>query len=91
MVTKQELDQALEAWNVARETALHEHDAWHLLNQSHGALIGSLRANGHTWERAQGEFERISSGHSEAYRAALGAMDARCVEYQELRAKFDAQ
>jgi hypothetical protein len=91
MVTRQELDEALEAWNVARETVLCQHEAWHLLNQSHGALIGSLRENGHTWERAQGEFERMSSGHSEAYRAALAAMDARCAEYQELHAKYDAQ
>lgn len=91
MVTKQELDQALEAWDVARETALREHEAWHLLSRSHGALIDSLRANGHAWVSAQAEFQRISTAHSEAYRAALDAMDTRCVDYQELRAKYDRQ
>ncbi|MFX1740053.1 hypothetical protein PXJ20_32605 [Paraburkholderia sp. A1RI_3L] len=91
MVTKQQLDQALEAWHVARETALREHEAWHLLMGSHGALIESLRSNGHTWARAQAEFRRISNAHSEAYRAALSAMDERCLEYQELREKYDGQ
>ncbi|KWF02162.1 hypothetical protein WL80_28880 [Burkholderia ubonensis] len=91
MVTKQQLDQALEAWHVARETALREHEAWRLLLSSHGALIESLRSNGHTWARAQAEFQRISDGHSEAYRAALSAMDERCLEYKKLREKYDEQ
>ncbi|WP_176060218.1 hypothetical protein [Paraburkholderia sp. BCC1876] len=91
MVTKEQLDKALEAWHVARETAMREHEAWRLTLGSHGSLIDSLRANGHTWSKAQEEFQRISNAHSEAYRAALTAMDARCLDYQELLAKYDTQ
>lgn len=91
MVTKEQLDQALQAWYEARETALREHEAQRLLLTSHRELIDSLRANGHTWSRAQAEFERIADAHSEAHLAALKAMDARCLDYKQLRTKFDAQ
>lgn len=39
MVTKQELDQALGAWGVARETALREQEAWGTLLSNHNNLI----------------------------------------------------
>ena len=89
MVTKRQLDQALEVWHVARETALRQHEALRILLSSHGTLIDSLRANGHTWEMARAELEGMSKAHNEAYLAALKVMDARCLEYQELRAEYD--
>ncbi|CAM2197837.1 protein of unknown function [Paraburkholderia kururiensis] len=47
IVTKEQLNQALDARSVARETALRERNAWQLTIGSHGSLIASLRANGH--------------------------------------------
>lgn len=87
-VTKEQLDRALEAWQIARDRAILEQKAWGTLTQSHGALISSLRAQGHGWAAAEAEFAKLSEAHREALLADLQAMDERCAEYQKLRAMF---
>lgn len=91
MVTQEQLDGALQAWQVARESAVLEQQAWATVLSSHATLIASLRANGHSWSEAQTQFERLSDGHSKALLAAWGAMDSRCLEYRALRAAYLAQ
>ena len=66
MVTKELLDQALEAWALARNRAVLEQTAWGNVLKSHDLLIASLRANGHSWSQAQNEFKKISDAHSRA-------------------------
>jgi hypothetical protein len=90
-VTKEMLDQALNAWYVAREKASLEMQAWSTLIQGHGDLIASLRQNGHTWNQAEAEFKNLSSAHQAAVQTAWKHMDALCGEYQALRAKFKTQ
>ncbi|NMG29584.1 hypothetical protein [Aromatoleum evansii] len=88
-VTKSDLDNALEAWNVARETAAHEQIAWAGVLQSHATLIESFRTSGHSRGASEEAFRRISTGHQEALVAAWKHMDALCHAYQELLARFD--
>lgn len=90
-VTKEQLDEALEAWHVAREGAAREMEAWRLLTQSHAALIASLRTNGHSWAQATAEFDKFSQEHRAKVLGTWEHMDARCSEYQALRARFNAQ
>lgn len=90
-ITENQLDEALNAWEVSRETAVQEQLAWGRVSQSHNLLIKSLRKHGHTWAQAQLEFEQISNGHSIALLEAWKAMDARCSEYMELLTKFKLQ
>jgi len=90
MVTQEELDAALHAWEEAREGAVLEQTAWAPLLQSHASLIASLRANGHTWSQATDEFDRLSNAHSLALRAKWDDMDRLCSKYQRLRAAFAA-
>jgi hypothetical protein len=87
-VTKEQLDRALEAWQIAKDRAILEQKAWGTLTQNHGALISSLRALGHGWASAEAEFEKLSEAHREALVTAFQAMDERCTEYQKLRATF---
>lgn len=90
-ITKQDLDRALEAWQIAQGTAVLEQKAWGTLLQSHSTLIASLRANGHSWDSAQQEFDKLSKGHGEAFTAAWKTMDQRCTEYQQLHAQMQRQ
>ena len=90
MATKEQLDTALTAWEVARDRSMAEQNAWGTLNQNHSALITSLRKHGHTWAQAQAEFEKLSQAHRESLIAAWRAMDERCREYQELRKNYEA-
>ncbi len=91
MITKNQLDQALEAWRVARERALHEQIAWDEILKNHKSLIDSLRNSGHTWSQANAEFENISNYHRDSLLQAWEAMDERCKEYQDLLKRFQAQ
>lgn len=91
MITAQDMDIALKAWEEARKRATLEMEAWGAVLQSHTSLIESLRANGHTWSQAQTEFKRITDGHSGAVLEAWKAIDQRSCEYQILRNKFVAQ
>jgi hypothetical protein len=91
VVTKAQLDTALAAWEVARDRAMHEHQAWGLLMQSHSGLISSLRASGHSWDQADAEFKRISEAHRSSLLSALTDMDEKCRAYQELLAASRAQ
>lgn len=90
-ITKSQLDQSLDAWKVARETAALQATAWGLLNTSHQSLIDSLLMNGHSWSEAQVEFQGFSEAHREAWLKALVAMDQRCEDYRALRAKYLSQ
>lgn len=91
MVTKEQLDAALKAWEVARDKALLEQQAWSTLTGSHSDLIASLRKHGHTWAQAEAEFGKFSNAHSDAIQSAWRDMDEKCRHYQELHAKFLAQ
>lgn len=91
VVTKEQLNAALDAWYVARERAGLEQQAWGALTQSHGSLIASLRQHGHTWTQAQAEFEKLSNAHRESMLSAWNDMDERCREYQRLRLIYSEQ
>jgi hypothetical protein len=91
MVTKEKLDAALAAWEVARDTSLLEQQARGTLIQSHRALTASLRQYGHTWADAEAEFDNLSQAHSDSLLAAWKAMDERCREYLDLREKYKRQ
>lgn len=91
MVTKNELDAALTAWDESRKSAVHTQSAWALLLENHGALIASLRKNGHNWSQAQSVFQGLSAAHSEALQATWKVMDERCREYQALHSSFTTQ
>ena len=91
MITKRQLDAALESWEVARDRALLEQKAWATLTQSHSTIINSLRLHGHAWSQAQTEFEKLSDGHREALAKAWSDMDLKCKEYQALFAKSKSQ
>ena len=88
MVSKEQLDQALEAWEVAREKAALEQSAWATVLNSHATLIGSLRSHGHSWGQANTEFGKLSAAHNEAVLAAHQDMDLRCADYQKLAKQF---
>jgi len=91
MISKEQLDAALASWEVARDKSMLEQNAWGILNQSHSALITSLRKHGHTWAQAQAEFENFSRTHRDSVTAAWNAMDERCREYQDLLQKYKNQ
>lgn len=91
MVTKEELNAALEAWEVARDRASLEQAAFGVLIQNHAHLIGSLRSHGHSWAQATVEFDKFSKTHQEALIAAWKAMNERCAEYHDLNLKLKAQ
>jgi hypothetical protein len=90
-VTKERLDAALKAWEVARERSMLEQQAWGTLTQSHGSLISSLRAHGHNWNQAEAEFEKLSNDHRDRLLSAWADMDRLCGEYQKLHAAFKKQ
>lgn len=91
MVTKEQLDGALEAWEVAREKAFREQQASATPTQSHDVLIASLRTHGHTWEQAEEEFECLSNGHRDALQSAWRDMDDKCNDYKSLLTEFKTQ
>jgi hypothetical protein len=91
MVSKQQLDTALAAWEAARDRSAAEHKAYGALTQSHSALIASLRQHGHSWAQATAEFDKLAQGHSDAYSSALKEMERRRHEYNDLRRMFDKQ
>lgn len=91
MITKEQMDDALSAWEVAMDRSILEQEAFGIATQSHGALIQSLRSHGHTWAKAEAEFQKISEAHRAALLAAWRAMDERCCEYRALLAKFKHQ
>lgn len=91
MITKQHLDAALKAWEIARDKAFLEQRALSDLTASHGELIASLRKHGHTWSEAETKFELMTSSHREALQLEWRDMDEKCAEYRSLRAKFKMQ
>ena len=91
MVTKNQLDAALAAWEESRDSAALAYSTWALMLQNHAALIASLRDNGHNWSQAQSVFQGLSTAHSEASQATWKAMDERCREYQALHSSFTTQ
>lgn len=91
MISKQHLDLALNAWEVARDKAVLEQTAFSVLTQSHSTLMASLRKHGHTWTQAEAEFERMSNAHREALLIDWKDMDKKCAEYRDLLVKFKAQ
>jgi len=88
LITLQQLDAALNAWVVAKETAIQEQIAWNNVILSHNELIDSLRSHGHTWSQAQLEFNKLSNTHSDNLINAWKAMDERCGEYQKLLTQY---
>jgi hypothetical protein len=91
MVTKGQLDTALAAWEVARETSFLQQQALGTLLQSHRALTESLRQYGHTWADANAEFINLSQAHSDSLLAAWKALDERLREYRELLKQYERQ
>lgn len=87
-ITLQQLDVALNAWVVAKETAIQEQIAWNNVKHSHNQLIASLHSHGHTWAQAQLAFNKLSNTHSDNLINAWKAMDERCGEYQKLLTKY---
>ena len=90
-VTKIMLDEALDAWRVARDGAVLEQKAWNDVMRSHGALIESMRENGHTWAQADAEFKKISEEHQKALLDQWKHMDKLCNEYQKLLSAYKTQ
>lgn len=90
-ITQQMLDQALDAWRTARQQALLEQQAWATLIQSHGELIDSLQACGHTWSQVSVEQKKLMDAHQEALQNAWKNMDERSRDYQQLLSKHKAQ
>ncbi|KAB0685362.1 hypothetical protein [Burkholderia territorii] len=90
-VTKEQLDQALEAWEVAEEKSRLEQLNWGQLSASRQSLITSLRKTGHTLDEAQAQFNRYSEAHRAALVTAWADMDEKCAHYWSLHARFTAQ
>lgn len=91
MITKIAVNNALMAWEAARDKASLEHAAWGALLQNHKSLIDSMRTLGWTYDKAKSEFDQLSNSHRETYLVALADMDAKCAEYQKIKAAFDNQ
>jgi len=91
MISEDQLNAALEAWEVARDRVRLEQTASATLAQSHNAPITSLRKHEHTWQRAEDELKIVSDGHRDALLNAWRDMDAKCKDYRELLTKFKAQ
>jgi hypothetical protein len=90
-VTKDDLQLALKAWELAREKALILNQNWGVFLKSQQALIRSMLDNGWTYDRAKRDVDDASTVHSEALQASWKEMDDRCQDYLDLEAKFLSQ
>jgi len=90
-VTRDDLDLALKAWEVAREKALLQWQNFGTFLKSQQTLIQSMRDNGWTYERAVREVGEFRNSHSDALQAAWTEMDERAADYMRLEAQFAAQ
>jgi hypothetical protein len=91
MVSRADLDAALNAWEAARDRAASEHLAWGRVLQSHKALIASIRFGGKTFTEAAREFGALSESDGEPLFAAWDEMDRACTMYQEIAATLGDQ
>lgn len=84
MITKDQVELAKILWEQSKQSALHAHESWRLLTQSHSALINSLRTAGFPFTEATKQFENLMEEHSKQYKAALDHMDKMAIEYGEI-------
>lgn len=90
-VTKDKLDVALNAWEVALTKAKLEMSAMSVVTSSHEILIASLKTHGHTWSEADAQFRALVDAHSEAVQQAWKNCDELCREYHSLLALSNSQ
>ncbi len=90
-VTKDDLRQALRAWEIAREKALLENQRHAAFLKNQQELIRLMRENGWTYAQAKTDVATASNGYSEALQAASKEMDNRCSDYMKLEAEFIEQ
>jgi len=90
-MTKNDLDLALKAWEIAREKALLQQQNFGVFLKSQQNLIQSMRDHGWTYQRAVQEVGAFNKSHSDDLLAAWNEMDARCQDYMDLEAKLQAQ
>ncbi|WP_322405061.1 hypothetical protein [Massilia luteola] len=90
-ITKDDLRQALRAWEIAREKALLETDRHAVFLKNRQEVIRLMRENGWTYAQAVTDVEAVSNDSGKALQAASQEMDDRCNDYMKLEAEWMKQ
>jgi len=99
LITKEDLRQALKNWEIAREKAALQHDAWGaLLKRKHeeikhneDSVMRSMISAGYAYQRTRNNPNTGSTFDNEALLAAMSEMADRERDYLDLKEKFIEQ